>query len=59
LRFGVGNGFSRGRQVDYVLGTWDKDETPLLPERIEKCCEAIKSFGTAGLSNTMNTFNGT
>lgn len=58
LRFGVGNGFSRGRQVDYVLGTWSTDEQLDLPERIEKCCEAIKSFGTAGLSNTMNAFNG-
>lgn len=58
LRFGVGNGFSRGRQVDYVLGTWSDDEQLDLPERTEKCGELIKSFGTAGLNNTMNTFNG-
>jgi PTH1 family peptidyl-tRNA hydrolase len=57
-RFGVGSEFSKGRQVDYVLGEWDKDETKQLPERMEKSIELIKSFGTAGLNNTMNTFNG-
>lgn len=58
LRFGVGSQFSKGRQVDYVLGTWDKDEQLDLPSRTETCGELIKSFGTAGLNNTMNTFNG-
>ena len=59
FRFGVGDAFSKGRQVDYVLGTWNKDENKQLPERLSKSCELIKSFGTAGLNNTMNTFNGT
>ena len=59
FRFGVGAEFSKGRQVDYVLGNWDKDENKQLPERLGKSCELIKSFGTAGLNNTMNTFNGT
>jgi PTH1 family peptidyl-tRNA hydrolase len=58
LRFGVGSQFSRGRQVDYVLGTWSKDEQLDLTERTETCGELIKSFGTAGLNNTMNAFNG-
>lgn len=58
FRFGVGNEFSKGRQVDYVLGVWDIDEQTALPERIEKSCELIKSFGTAGAQNTMNSFNG-
>nr|WP_240665603.1 aminoacyl-tRNA hydrolase [Lutibacter sp. HS1-25] len=57
-RFGVGSQFSKGRQVDYVLGEWDTDEEKLLPERLEKGYELVKSFGTAGLNNTMNTFNG-
>ena len=59
FRFGVGDAFSKGRQVDYVLGTWNKDENKQLPERLSKSCELIKSFGTAGLNNTMNAFNGT
>ena len=58
FRFGVGSEFSKGRQSDYVLGKWNEEEQKLLPERIEKSIELIKSFGTAGLNNTMNTFNG-
>lgn len=58
FRFGVGAEFSKGRQVDYVLGKWDDEESKLLPERMEKSTQLIKSFGTAGLNNTMNTFNG-
>ena len=57
-RFGVGAEFSKGSQIDYVLGKWGDEETKLLPERLEKSIELIKSFGTAGLNNTMNTFNG-
>ncbi len=58
FRFGVGAEFSKGRQVDYVLGEWNNDEENAMPERIEKGIELIKSFATAGLSNTMNIFNG-
>ncbi|GAA4276709.1 aminoacyl-tRNA hydrolase [Aquimarina mytili] len=58
FRFGVGAEFNKGRQVDYVLGEWDNDEESAMPERIEKGIALIKSFATAGLSNTMNTFNG-
>ena len=59
FRFGISDEFSKGRQVDYVLGEWTDDENKLLPERLEKSVELIKSFGTAGISITMNTFNGT
>ncbi|MFA5296745.1 MAG: aminoacyl-tRNA hydrolase [Lutibacter sp.] len=59
FRFGVGSEFSKGRQVDFVLGEWDKNELKSLPERLDRSAELIKSFGTAGLNNTMNTFNGT
>ena len=58
FRFGISNEFSKGRQVDYVLGEWNEEETKLLPERLEKSVELIKSFGTAGISITMNEFNG-
>lgn len=59
FRFGISDEFSKGRQVDYVLGEWTDDESKLLTERLEKSVELIKSFGTAGVSITMNTFNGT
>jgi peptidyl-tRNA hydrolase, PTH1 family len=58
FRFGISNEFSKGRQVDYVLGEWDEEEEKKIPERLKKSVEVIKSFGTAGINNTMNTFNG-
>ncbi len=58
LRFGIGNDFSKGHQVDFVLGTWKEEERTIINPRIEKAAEAVLSFGTAGLNNTMNSFNG-
>lgn len=58
FRFGVGANYSKGRQVDFVLSHWNKEEHSELIERLEKSKELIKSFGTAGASNTMNAFNG-
>ena len=58
FRFGVGGNYSKGRQADFVLGQWSKEETSLLIERIPIAAKVITSFGTAGLNNTMNTFNG-
>ncbi|WP_166385919.1 aminoacyl-tRNA hydrolase [Polaribacter sp. 11A2H] len=58
FRFGVGGNYGRGRQVDYVLGEWNKEETSELIERLPTSAKVIASFGTAGLNNTMNTFNG-
>ncbi|MCL1821857.1 MAG: aminoacyl-tRNA hydrolase [Prolixibacteraceae bacterium] len=57
LRFGIGDNFSRGRQVDYVLGEWDAQEEKELPFLIDKSMEAVKSFGTIGVERTMNFFN--
>lgn len=58
FRFGVGSNYSKGRQVDFVLSEWSKEENSLLIERIPISCKLITSFGTAGMANTMNTFNG-
>lgn len=58
FRFGISDQFSKGSQIDYVLGEWGEEEIKLLPERMEKAAELIKSFGTAGINNTMNLFNG-
>jgi PTH1 family peptidyl-tRNA hydrolase len=58
FRFGVGSNYSKGRQVDYVLGEWTSDEESQLIERLPKSVEVITSFGTAGIANTMNNFNG-
>jgi PTH1 family peptidyl-tRNA hydrolase len=58
FRFGISDTFSQGKQIDYVLGKWISEEKKLLPERLEKATEAIKSFGLAGITNTMNSYNG-
>lgn len=58
FRFGINNQFHQGSQVDYVLGEWDEEENSKLLERLDTSVELIKSFGTAGINNTMNAFNG-
>jgi PTH1 family peptidyl-tRNA hydrolase len=58
FRFGISDDFSKGRQVDYVLGEWTQEESDKLPERFKKGKEIIESFGLAGVNITMNTFNG-
>ncbi len=58
FRFGISDEFKKGQQVDYVLGEWSETEKEKLTERLELASEIIKSFGTAGLENTMTTFNG-
>lgn len=57
IRFGVGDKFSKGKQVDYVLGNWNENETKSIPEKLERIHKAVKSFGTAGIGNTMNNIN--
>ncbi len=56
-RFGIGNNFGRGKQIDYVLGGWSEEEQNLLPERIAVAVDLIKSFAAAGITQTMNNFN--
>lgn len=57
LRFGIGNQFPKGRQVDFVLGRWLPEEQPIVQQKIEKCAEVIESFATIGLEKTMSTIN--
>lgn len=58
FRFGIGGNYPKGRQVDYVLGEWNKDEESQLIERIPISVKAAVSFATDGITNTMNNFNG-
>lgn len=57
LRFGIGNEFPQGQQVDFVLSKWSSDEIEQRNEGIEKSIKAIKSFVTQGMGRTMNQFN--
>ena len=58
FRFGISDAFKKGQQVNYVLGEWDTEEKEKLKERLEISSEIVKSFALAGLSNTMNIYNG-
>ena len=57
LRFGIGNDFPKGRQIDYVLGKFGEEDMKFMPERLETAGEIIKSFCLAGLNITMNQYN--
>lgn len=57
LRFGVGNDFPRGCQVDYVLGRFPAEEQPLVRERIDVAVEAVRETILAGIGDAMCKFN--
>lgn len=57
LRIGVGNEFSLGKQVNYVLGNFSKEELEILDPKLKTAAEIVKSFGTIGIDMTMNRFN--
>ncbi len=57
LRFGIGNNYERGKQVEYVLGKWNEAETKELPDLIDKSIQAIESFVLEGLERSMTKYN--
>jgi PTH1 family peptidyl-tRNA hydrolase len=59
LRFGIGQEQKVFDQVKFVLDKWETEEEKALPKRIERCSEAVLSFGLQGVQNTMNQYNGT
>jgi len=58
MRFGVGNDFQKGRQVEYVLGQWTPQDLTSIAPGIDKATEAIKAFAVEPLSQVMTRFNG-
>ncbi len=57
LRFGIGNDFPRGMQVEYVLGCFTPEQEALMPQRLEVAVDAVKAFCLSGLTFAMNHFN--
>ena len=53
LRFGLGNNFPKGAQVDFVLGEFLAEERAVLQQRIEIAAEAVRAFALSGLSFAM------
>ncbi|MCB0541054.1 MAG: aminoacyl-tRNA hydrolase [Chitinophagales bacterium] len=58
LRFGIGSNFSKGRQIDYVLGRWTNKEQEALPSYINDAIVAIKDFIHLGIVQAMDANNG-
>jgi len=57
LRFGIGNNFPRGAQINYVLEEFSDEEKQQLPQRIETAVDIIRSFCLSGIDFTMNQYN--
>ncbi len=57
LRFGIGNDFPRGGQIDFVLGRFGDEDLQQMDERVAQAGEIIRSFCLAGIQITMNQFN--
>jgi PTH1 family peptidyl-tRNA hydrolase len=57
LRFGIGNNYPKGMQVDFVLGKWTKDELPLVVLKVDKAVEVIENFIFTGIERTMTDVN--
>lgn len=57
LRVGIGNSFSKGKQVEHVLGEWESEEIKIISERVNYIENMILSFCFAGIDNTMNMYN--
>ncbi|MGM9817262.1 MAG: aminoacyl-tRNA hydrolase [Lepagella sp.] len=57
LRFGIGNGFPRGGQIDYVLGKFPDEELAKMPEILKKASDAVKAFCLSGPDFAMTHYN--
>ena len=57
LRFGIGNDFPRGMQIEFVLGCFDPEQEKIMPQKLEQAIEMIKSFCLAGVQLTMTQYN--
>jgi PTH1 family peptidyl-tRNA hydrolase len=57
LRFGIGDDFPKGRQVDFVLGRWKPSEIDVVEPRLDVAAEMVLSFTTIGIERTMTAYN--
>ncbi len=57
IRFGIGNEFPKGAQIDYVLGNFTEEQEKLMPERLKIAIDAIKAFCLSGLTFAMNNYS--
>ena len=58
MKFGIGNDFPRGGQVDFVLGKFSPEDEKIVDEKAKVACEAIKAYALSGMQFAMNNYNG-
>ncbi|MBQ8969395.1 MAG: aminoacyl-tRNA hydrolase [Bacteroidaceae bacterium] len=58
LKFGIGNDFPRGGQVDFVLGRFSPEDNKLVDEKVPTACDAIKAYALSGMQFAMCNYNG-
>ena len=57
LRIGIGNDFSRGGQIDFVLGELSPEETAEKPGICTRAIEGVKAYAALGVDRAMNIVN--
>ena len=57
LKFGIGNNFPRGGQVDFVLGKFSSEDNKVINEKVPVACDAIKAFALSGMQFAMCHYN--
>ncbi len=57
LRFGIGNNFPKGMQIEYVLSKWFPEDVNLVQRKVNECTEILEDFATIGIERTMNIYN--
>lgn len=57
LKFGIGNEFPRGGQVDFVLGHFCPEDEQKVNEKVPVACDAIKAFALSGMQFAMCNYN--
>ena len=57
IRFGIGNDFPKGAQIEYVLGNFSEEQEKLMSERIAVAIDAIKAYCLSGLTFAMNNYS--
>ena len=57
IRMGVGHDFSKGAQVDYVLGNLSEEESSQMPELCKSVIQGVNDWIFAGADRAMNVLN--
>jgi peptidyl-tRNA hydrolase, PTH1 family len=59
VRIGIGRRAEGAREItDYVLGRFEDAELPLLKATVERACDQVECWASAGAAKAMNEFNG-